>query len=372
MVSQTDIALIIYSLQGGGAERVMVSLATAMSSRGFRVDLVLCRAEGPLLQEVPDAVSIVDCGTETSNAWRSCVEAYFKDTRPQTALASMEAAGVVTLLARIRAKVPCRVAVVSQNTFSRHTRSAKGFKERRLLPWMVRWLFRRAEGIIAVSDGVADDLAKTAWLPRGRVRVIPNPGVTDAVLSKAETRVDYPWLPRNGEPLIVSAGRLTAQKDFPTLLGAFALLNKADTHRLVVMGEGEDRTSLEELARDLGIAEQVTFPGFVENPWAVFSRADLFVMSSRWEGFPLVLVEAMACGCPVVSTDCPNGPSEILGGGVFGQLAPVGDTQAVAAAMSETLENPPSPEVLKDRAREFHIDPITDSYLRVMGLPLSP
>jgi glycosyltransferase involved in cell wall biosynthesis len=166
--------------------------------------------------------------------------------------------------------------------------------------------------------------------------------------------------------VILGAGRLTAQKDFPTLIRAFALARAAQPMRLILLGEGELREPLRALAADLGIAAQVDLPGFVENPYAFMSRAHVFVLSSAWEGFGLVLVEAMACGTPVVSTDCPAGPAEILMGGRFGRLVPVGDAGAMAEAIRATLADPLPADRLRSRAGDFSLEKIGDEYFELL------
>ena len=192
-------------------------------------------------------------------------------------------------------------------------------------------------------------------MTRERVHVVYNPVVTEEMERKSREPVDHPWIGGDGPPVILAVGRLDAQKDFPTLLAAFARLLTRRPARLIVLGEGKKRPHLLSLARRLGVAEHVDFPGFADNPYAFMARASLFVLSSRREGLPTVLIEAMACGCPVVSTDCPYGPREILEDGRHGPLAPVGDAEALAAAMARTLDAPPRPEALRERASFFNV-----------------
>ena len=228
-------------------------------------------------------------------------------------------------------------------------------------------LYPRADEIVAVSAGVADDLARVARIPRSRITVIHNPIVTDELLADARAPVDHPWFADGGPPVVLAAGRLTEQKDYPTLLRAFRHARRARELRLVILGEGEERPRLEALARELDVSGDVDFAGFVANPYAFMARASLFVLSSAWEGFGNVVVEAMACGTPVVSTDCPSGPGEILEGGRYGRLVAVGDDEELAAAMLATLEDPPRPELLRERAAAFRADEAALRYLRVIA-----
>jgi glycosyltransferase involved in cell wall biosynthesis len=194
-------------------------------------------------------------------------------------------------------------------------------------------------------------------------RVIHNPVVTPGLLAQATARLDHPWFAPGQPPVILSAGRLTRQKDHETLVRGFALLRERTPARLIILGEGEERGNLERLTGQLSLRADVQLPGFTLNPFAYMARARLFVLSSRWEGFGNVLAEAMACGAPVVSTDCPSGPAEILQNGVFGRLSPVGDAPALASAMLEALTLPPDPDLLKTRALQFAPDHAVQQYL---------
>ncbi|MCZ6771464.1 MAG: glycosyltransferase [Proteobacteria bacterium] len=353
---------------GGGAERITLNLIREFVGRSLKVDLILCRVEGPYLASVPDDVRIIDCDARTSLEWRGAVERYLTSSPPTVLLAQMEGAGIVALWARRRVGGACRVVVTSHTVFSRHADMSSSFKERWLMLWFIRWFYRQADAIIGVSKGVADDLAGSAWLRRDRVQVIYNPVVTDELLAKATAPLDHPWFAPGAPAVILSAGRLTAPKDYPTLLRAFARLTAGREARLIVLGEGEARGSLEALARELGVADQVFFASFVENPFAYMARADLFALSSAWEGLPTVLIEAMACGTPVVATDGPSGPAEILENGRYGRLVPVGDAGALATAMAATLDAPPEAESLRARAMMFHANTVADAYLAALGL----
>jgi glycosyltransferase involved in cell wall biosynthesis len=223
--------------------------------------------------------------------------------------------------------------------------------------------YPRADAIVAVSRGVADDLARFAGLPRDVIRVIYNPVVGADLPRMAGEPVDHPWF-RPGElPVILGAGRLSRQKDFPTLIRAFAEVRRARPARLVILGDGAQRAELEALVRTLGLADAVALPGFTSNPYAHMARAAVFVLSSRFEGFPNVLVEALAVGTPVVATDCPSGPAEILERGRHGRLVPVGQADALARALLATLDAPGDPAGRRRRAADFSADASVSTYL---------
>ena len=231
-----------------------------------------------------------------------------------------------------------------------------------------RWLRRakraypHADASVGVSRGVASELSEVVGVPVGRVHTIYNPVVSEALVRNSDQPAGHPWLDNPGPRVILAAGRLSKQKDFPTLLTAFAKLRERCPARLIVLGKGHLRPALESQAKELRIFDDVDFPGFARNPFAFMTKASLFVLSSRYEGLPTVLIEAMACGCPVVSTDTPFGPDEILEDGRWGELVPVGDAKALSEAMLRTLENPSPGDALRKRASAFGIEQAVDRY----------
>jgi glycosyltransferase involved in cell wall biosynthesis len=230
-------------------------------------------------------------------------------------------------------------------------------------------LYPLAERVIVPSAGAADDMAAYTGLARGHILVVPTPIVPASLFAGTEPRPDHPWLGDPERPLILSVGELSGRKDFETLIRAFALVRRQRPCRLMILGRGGARDRLLALAQGLGVAGDLELPGFVPQPYAYLAHADLFAFSSRREGLPLALVEALAVGTPVVSTDCPSGPREVLEGGRFGPLVPVGDHQALAEAMAATLDSPLPRERLRLAARPYEIESATDAYLAAMGLP---
>jgi glycosyltransferase involved in cell wall biosynthesis len=291
---------------------------------------------------------------------------YLRRTRPRALLSCADGANVVALWARRLAGCGTRV-LISTHTALSHDAMASPHLRRRVLPSIVKHVYGWADAAVAVSAGVADDLARTARLPRDHIHVIHNPVDVAALAVRARERADHPWFRAGAPPVIVSAGRLTAQKDFPTLLRAYVRLRRVKQARLLILGEGEERTALEGLARELGLVDDVALPGFVSNPYPYMASAALFALSSAWEGFGNVLIEALALGTPVVATDCPFGPSEILQGGCLGRLVPVGDVEALADAMAASLAAPPPAEPGIRRAHDFDLLATADRYLALMG-----
>jgi glycosyltransferase involved in cell wall biosynthesis len=229
-----------------------------------------------------------------------------------------------------------------------------------------RYLYPKADAIVAVSEGVAEDVTRVTGISRDRITTIYNPVVTPELENLRHAPLDHPWFAPSSPPLILGVGKFKIQKDFPTLLRAFARVRAVRPARLLILGEGRKRAELENLARELGVANDVALPGFVPNPFPYMTRASLFVLSSAWEGLPGALVEALACGCPVVSTDCPSGPAEILAGGLYGPLVPVGNDTALAEAILSALDVPPDRDRLRARAALFSVDRATDRYLEVL------
>jgi len=364
-MSGSKVALFLPSLRGGGAERVMVNLARGFAERGLAVDLVLARAEGPYLAEVPSSVRAVDLGARRVLYALPGLLRYLRRERPHAMLSALNHANVVAIWAWLLSGVETRLVVSEHSTLSRSTENASSLR-RRFIPLLIKRFYPRTDAVVTVSRGVAEDLVAQTRLPAEKVKVIYNPVVTPELFAKAEEPLDHPWFRPGEPPVIVGVGRLTAAKDFPTLLRAFALVRQDRPARLVILGEGEDRPELETLVRELGVERDVALPGFVDNPYKYMKRAAVFVLSSQWEGFGMVLVEAMALGTPVVSTDCPSGPAEILEGGKWGRLVPVGKPGQLAGAIMAVLKGErcdPSP-----RVSSFSIEAITDEYIQLLGV----
>jgi glycosyltransferase involved in cell wall biosynthesis len=240
-------------------------------------------------------------------------------------------------------------------------------RHRVILPPLLATFYPKADGIVAVSSGVAEDLSRFLGLDRARIAVLHNPVVTDDLLTRMEEPLEHGWFRETEPPVILGVGSLIPRKDFTTLLRAFALVRRQCRARVVILGEGKERGHLERLIRELGLEGEVDLPGFVNNPYPYFRRARLFVLSSRWEGLPTNVIEALACACPVVATDCP-GAREILENGRHGRLVPVGDVEAMAQAMLKTLDEPPPGERLQQRAMAFHVDRAVERYREILCL----
>lgn len=356
------IALFMPGFAGGGAERVMLILAEGFAGRGFLVDMVVTKARGPLLNDVPENVQVVDLGARRIAFSLGPFARYLRTAKPDAILSALPSTNTIAILARAMVRVRSRLVICEHSTLSRAMKGTR-FARARVMPSLMRPAYPKADAIVAVSNGVADDLARMLDFPRERIEVIYNPIDLSRIRALAREVIDDPWFAADAKDVIVSVGRLTRPKDFPTLIRAFAALTRDRPARLLILGEGEDRPALEKLVRELSLQDEVRLPGFVVNPYAYMRRASVFVLSSQWEGFGLVVAEALACGTPVVSTDCPSGPREILKDGALGRLVPPGDADLLAAAIGETLDEGRRAPVIDEA---FFPDTAVELYLKLL------
>ncbi|MBZ0168705.1 MAG: glycosyltransferase [Kofleriaceae bacterium] len=372
------IALFLSDLSGGGSKQRALTLADAFAANGYRVDIVVVRPEGQLRSKLPNRVRLVPLqfwlarlsvvrNTERRQLWANipALVRYLRCERPDVLLATGNYVNFAAVWACRLARTGTRLVLRASNHLSQSAWNPNR-KTRPLRPVFARLLYPWADAIIAVSEDVARDLARVTGIPRERIAVIPNPVVTGELEEKARSPLDHPWFRPDQPPVVLGVGRLVSQKDFPTLLRAFARLRVRRPIRLMILGEGKVRTQLASLAQQLGISENTSFPGYMDNPYPYMVRSAVCVLSSAWEGLPGVLIEAMACGCPVVSTDCPGGAAEILQGGVYGPLVPVGDDTALAMAIESVLDSPPEREHLQKRARYYSADRAVEQYLEIL------
>jgi glycosyltransferase involved in cell wall biosynthesis len=358
------IAFFLPAVRGGGAQRVVVNLVEGITGRGLPVDLVLAEADGVFLDHLPPAVRLVDLGASRLLGSLRPLAGYLRRERPRVLVSSMSHANLVALWAARLAGWVTPVVVTEHNTMSQSTRHDNPVA-RGLWPYLLRTFYPWASNVVAVSRGAADDLARTSGFPREQVEVVYNPVITPTIMALAREQPDHPWYAPGQPPVILGVGRLTRQKDFPTLIRAFAEVRRRRAARLILLGEGEDRSKLEVLVRQLGLTQDVSLPGFRENAIAFMANSALFVLSSAWEGLPTVLIEALAAGARVVSTDCPSGPREILQEGRLGALVPVADVPALSQAMIHALEQPAN-TVPPDALTPFTMDAAVDHYLSLI------
>ncbi|EGV28979.1 glycosyl transferase group 1 [Thiorhodococcus drewsii AZ1] len=351
-----------------GVDRAARHLIPALAGRGYRVDLLKVRRHGPVLDAIPDGVRVIDLGSRHTLACLPAVVRYLRRYRPAAMLSDKDRVNRIALFARFISRVPTRLVLRSGTTISIDLAS-RSVLERWVQRWSMGHLYTFADQVIVASEGVADDMADYTGLARSHIRVVPPPVVPANLFEAIQPIPDHPWFGQPGSPLILSAGELCSRKDFETLIRAFARLRADRPCRLMILGKGAARERLLVLAEQLGVAQDFDLPGYVPNPYAYMAHADLFAFTSRWEGLGFVLIEALAVGTPVVSTDCPSGPDEILGSGRYGPLVAVGDDAGLAVAMAETLDAPLEVDFLRQAARPYEIEASADAYLDAMGLP---
>ena len=360
----TDVALFVPSMRGGGAERAMLKLGIALSRSGVSLDLVLAKAEGPYIEDIPDDIRVVDLAASRIIASLPGLTSYLRNARPEVLLSSMDHANVVACWARTLSRTRPRLVLNVQNTLSRSAADAS-MRRGRLVPSLARRTYPGAEAIVTVSKGVASDLADTIGIPRERIEVIHNPVVTPELITRSREPVEDEWFVPGADPVLLAVGRLDSQKDYPTLLEAFAALRSRRAARLMILGEGPLREELESTISSLGLEADVRLPGFVENPFSYMRHSSVYVMSSLYEGLPTVVIEALASEARIVSTDCPSGPNEILAGGSYGRLVPMSDSAALATALAAALDDTtplPGPESWKP----YELETVVEQYRRVL------
>lgn len=360
---------VLISFSGeGGVERMVLNLVDAFARvPDIQVDLLVLREDSQHLGSLPDNVNLVRLGVRHSLLAIPAIGRYLRRARPDALLVAKDRAGRAALLARRLFGASTPIYIRLGTTLSEAMKGKSG-----LARWprytLMRWLYPLVDGVVAVSQGVADDTIGITRLPPSRVHVIRNPVITRDIAARALEPLDHPWFQPGQAPVILGMGRMTRQKDFPTLLRAFAKVRAEQAAHLVILGEGRDRQKLLDLAESLGIGGDVALPGFMSNPYPWLAHASLFVLSSAWEGSPNALTEALALGTPVVSTLCPSGPDEILADGRYGPLVPVGDVDAMAAAMLQVLRRPPASAVSKEAVTEYNASTSAGRYLALMGL----
>jgi len=370
-IAKPKIAVLVSFSGEGGVERLMLNLCEGLLDLGHPVDLLAIKRRSAHLKAPPEGLNVVPLLASHTYASLPEVVRYLRSERPHALLAVKDRANQVAILAGKLARTTTRIVVEIQTTISAALGSRSSLRK---AAWYLpmRLLYPMAHVVVAVSEGVARDLVEITGLPRERIRVIRNPAVSRAMFRLAREPIDHPWYRDPSTPIITGVGRLTRQKDFPTLMRAFARVRSQLPCRLMILGEGRDRAMLSELAHSLGIAADIALPGFMANPYPFLSRASLLVLSSLWEGSPTVLTEAMALGVPVVATDCPSGPREILQGGRIAPLVPMGDPEALARAIVETLARPLAKAALEEAVAEYTVERSAERYVEVLTAPGGP
>lgn len=359
------ICIVTPSFVGGGAERIAVNLANCYAAQGLDVVLLAFKAAGPYMNQIDQSVRVIDLNSRTRYVLFKLRKA-LKNEQPTHILSVIRGSNILLGLYGLFWK---NARLVFREASTMNGVEAMPPLRCLLYKTLMCIAYSRADQIIANSDDTKQDLIRHGVVPQQRIVVIGNPVLPPDFEQLANEAVDHPWLLEPQLRVILSVGRLHKLKNQAMLISAFAkLTNDMDNLRLIILGEGEERESLLALAKKLGVGEKMEIVSFRKNPYPFYKNADLFVLTSDWEGFGNVLVEAMACGTPVISTDCPGGPRTILDNGRFGMLVPVGDVDALAMEIVRTLNGAPDADQAsaKNHAIRFGIEPVSKEYIEVL------
>lgn len=357
------LAFVLPDMTGGGAERIALRLMEDALAAGHEVDLVLQARKGELLALLPSSVRVIDLHAARLRDVIAPMARYFRTERPDGVQIFMWPLTVLGIIAHLTSRSRARLVVSDHTIFSRHF-AGLGRTGRRFLKASVKLLYPRADARILVSGGAADDLARLTGITRSSIEVIYNPVGCPAGRPATDPMIEKLWGTADGR--ILTVGKLKPEKNHALLIQSFARLLQSRPARLMILGDGPLRRETEQLVTSLGLADHVVLPGFANDPWPFYASADLFALTSDYEGFGNVLIEAMHCGVTAVSTDCPDGPREILGGGAYGTLVPVDDEAALAAALAAGLATPLDPQMLMDRAAALSGPDTSARYLALM------
>lgn len=369
------IALFPPSLEGGGVERVTLNLARGFAAAGVQTDLILIKPGGRLSDQIPADVNVVYLNASRAMTSIPPLIRYLQREKPDVLLAASEAVNLPSIWARMLGRgIKTRIGVIVMNTLSVRQANTT-YRREKLYPLLARWFYPRADYVITLADGIRHDLAAMIHMSADRILTIPSPVLTPDFYERLEKPAEHPWFQdvTGGEskdedkgPVILGVARFVPAKDLPNLIRAFALVRQDRPARLLILGDGVQRPMLESLVAELGLEDSVSMPGFMDN-LPFMKAADVFVLSSIFEGLPTVLIEALGASRAIVSTDCPSGPQEILDGGKYGEIVPMRDPDALAAAILRVLDNPPDAAHLRQRAEHYRMERIIDRYLALFA-----
>jgi glycosyltransferase involved in cell wall biosynthesis len=346
----------------------MVTLANEFAAKGYLVDLILCKKEGPYLTEVSESVNIIDLNVSRTALSIFGLASYLRSSKPDALLSTMTHVNIIAVVSKIISMVSTRVILREANTLSLNLSKHSGLSSK-IMPLLVRMFYPKSDMILAVSKSVSVDLMREARLPENKITVVYNPVITNMMMEKSEENLTHQWFANKLHPVILGVGRLAYEKGFDILIKSIAKVRETTPVRLLILGEGSDREQLEEMVRQNNLQDDVSLPGYVTNPFNYMKNSDLFVLSSRWEGLPNSLIQAMALGTDVISTNCPGGSDEILESGKWGKLVDVDDADEMATAIIDTLQNKTDSnkkEMIQYCLSKFGAESVAEQYLDII------
>lgn len=359
--SPMKLSVFLPTLIGGGAQKMMLNLIKGFAKERLEVDLIVNR-RNCLRSEVPESVNLIAFDFDRLLYATPELASYLRKEKPSLMLSTLARANLSVIMASCLTDVDTKIVVRQDNHPWRHSLSENSYSSYALPPLMFLF-YRFADGVISISEGLEDHLTQRFFLPESKVKTIYNPSLSGDITEKAQESVEHPWFKDHSPPVVIGMGRLTNQKNFPLLIRAFKNVREERECRLVILGKGNRRRELKDLTARLGLEKDVWMPGHVENPYKYLERSDVFAQTSRHEGFGNALLEALYLGLPVISTDCPFGPGEILNDGRYGDLVPEDDVGALASALDENLRGGEAPQVPDSFFDQFTVDSATRAYL---------
>lgn len=349
------IAVLMNDFSGTGVPRVTLRLTEGLIARGHEVELVVLNPKGPMRNQVPTSAKVEELNVSRAITATPKIIRYLKKSKPVTIIAAEDQLGIIAAFSCLVIRSNAKILVTSHVPYSK-TNLAKGLKGK-IFVSALKLLWRRIDVFTTVSAGLADDMAAETGIPREEIKVLHNAVIQEENIARNPNRDLHPFF-SSGDKVLLAMGSLHRRKGFHDLVEVMRLLKDKASLRLIILGEGRERANLQQKIDDAGLKDKVDLAGYSDDPFGYLQTADLFVLPSYFEGLPTVLIEALSCGCPVIATDCIAGPKEILAGGEFGRLVPVGGTREMAAAISEVILENPDHEKLFQRARAFTQDNI--------------
>jgi glycosyltransferase involved in cell wall biosynthesis len=357
------ILLFIRALHGGGAQRAMVRYANALTDRGYDTTVLVLNDKGEFNKELNANVNLIVLKANRIITAIPSITKQLKLIDPDVIMVTEPACNIAVIIARLFSGIQTRL-LIREGLFPSVACKESPYLQTRISYRLAPYLYKKADVIVGIASELADDLSTFLKVPRDEITLIPiNPVVTPKLYELAEQSTNHEWLNNKYCPVFLGVGRLEAQKDFKTLIKAFCLVRKKIKCKLIIIGNGNLHDELTSQIQETDYSKDIDLAGFNVNPFSFMAKADVLVLSSRYEGLPNTLIEALACGVPSVSTDCKSGPRDILNSGEFGPLVPVGDEFQMSDAMLDTLNNPIDKDILIARGAEYTLDKSIDAYL---------